>query len=154
MSDQVTKLAAPQDVGGAVIRLGRARVIQGLAQRAQRQVGFLRKEERALFERAGDLAFNEGPQAGNRAQQRCLADAGLAANQQGRGLRDGEVEVFQQEGAGRRSHGQRRNGKLAAALLDLCSWKVFDGIHRIEKTGKPVDDGTVAGEIVVGTAEK
>ena len=99
-------VALPQGFFGTRARLGTGRVVQGLTQATQRQIGLLRQEQSLLIERPSHLARNIGPQPCHSPQQRGLAHPGLAANQQRRCLRQSETEFADQQCRSRGFDGQ------------------------------------------------
>mmetsp|Transcript_20799 Transcript_20799/g.62054 ORF Transcript_20799/g.62054 Transcript_20799/m.62054 type:complete len:340 (-) Transcript_20799:1008-2027(-) len=140
----------------------RARVAQLLAERAQRAVGPLGQEHGLGRRRLHDLAPAAGPEARERAQQRRLADARIARDEEvaARGHVEGHVAAELaavgrlQPQSERREHGAgllRDLHELAGALAAGALHALHEGAQALEarREGRdglelPDDDGQVA----------
>ena len=143
------ELALAQNRYRLIIGLDDGRIRQREPQRAQRQIRFLRQEQRLHVGWPHHGAVHIRPQTGDGAQQGGFTDTGRAANEQGRRRWQHQIQIGYQRDIGGRFHGQGLHGELLRTGFDGGAVEQFGRVHRIHEAGKAVDDRAVAGKIII-----
>ncbi len=142
---------------GAVIRVaeicGIARIGQSRAQAAQRQIRLLRQEQAGRIGGAPHMAAAEQPQPGDGAQQRALAAARTAADQQAVAGSEIQRLHIQQRPAIRQGQRQRTHRQHLAIRIHADLFFGRQGArlgHAVLEAGQAVDHGLPFGDVGIG----
>ncbi|KAG1249023.1 hypothetical protein G6F65_019292 [Rhizopus arrhizus] len=126
----------------------------GAAQIAQRQIGPLRQEKRRRALRPAHVTLRVGPQPGQGAQQRRLAAARGAFDQQALPRAHLQVQFVQQRAAIRPRHRDAVDLHRVGQRLGLHGRQGARGFVGIQESVQPVQRGTVLRKGIVGRTKE